>query len=213
MGENSSRYDINFFTPHTEFLKDNIRLITISVIVWAIAVFGFQLLLKALETPTPEPAYITYEKVWAKKDAASVEEKKELAKVYLTLVGKYIALRSNDAVKQGFTDLANDIAPGKDAAAIAKALDVEGHILAEAIPFALADSAGSANVETEIPPIMDKYLIHNRSVLTDTKVLGFPLHYLYTAVFLKIFFCLICLTYCIFIDRIMKKHGLETANE
>ena len=35
---------------------------------------------------------------------------------------------------------------------------------------------------------LDLYLVHNQSVLTDLKFLGFPFHYFYTAVFLLILF-------------------------
>lgn len=213
MGDTANKYDINFFTPHTPFLKDNTRLIIISVVIWAIAVFGFHLLLKALEKPTPEPAYITYQNIWDHRTTASIQEKKELAKVYLTLVGKYIQLRSNDAVQQQFSLLADEIAPGRDKDNIAQSLGIKGDILAEAIPFGFSKGEIESDLSTEIPGIMDKYLIHNRSVLTDTTFLGFPLHYFYTAVFLKILFCMICLIYCKCIDSIMKKHGMETANE
>ena len=35
----------------------------ILISVWAVAIFGFQTLLKILEKPTPEVAYVEYEKV------------------------------------------------------------------------------------------------------------------------------------------------------
>ena len=41
----SSRdYQINFFKPKTAFLKDNVRIIVISIVIWAIAFFGFHIL-------------------------------------------------------------------------------------------------------------------------------------------------------------------------
>lgn len=232
MGEKVN-YDINFFKPHTAFLKDNVRLITISVTVWALAVFGFHILLKIVEEPTPEPAYITYQKVWSKQQSATPEEKKELAKVYLTLTGKYISLRQNPAIQAGFSGIIYDLLPEDqkagfmkavstpetvvtvDKAPIAEMLGVQGTLLAEAIPATLGkiEASGQDEMQKQIPGIMDKHLIHYRSFLTDTKIFGFPFHYFYTAVFLKVLFCLICLVYCKVIDGIMKKHGLETANE
>jgi uncharacterized membrane protein len=229
--EQTATYDINFFKPRTAFLKENVRLITISVLVWAIAVFGFHILLKVIEKPTPEPAYLTYEKVWAKKQSATVQEQKDLAKVYLTLTGKYIPLRANPAVRAGFSTIVYNLLPERDKLSffraasgegekvdrqmVAALLGIENGLLKEAIPFTVGkfDPAGLGGLEEQIPPIMDKYLIHNRSVLTDTKFFGFPFHYFYTAVFLKVLFCLICLIYCNSMDKIMKNHGLEAVNE
>ncbi|MFC2101184.1 DUF4212 domain-containing protein, partial [Bacteroidota bacterium] len=57
------------------------------------------------------------------------------------------------------------------------------------------------DTKTRLPRIMKKYLIHNQSVLTDTKFLGFPFHYFYTAVFLLVLFVFLCWLYCVRIDR------------
>lgn len=57
----------------------------------------------------------------------------------------------------------------------------------------------------KLPGIMEKYLTHNQSVLTDTIILGFPFHYFYTAIFLLIFFVGLCLIYCIRTDNIYRK--------
>ena len=56
---------------------------------------------------------------------------------------------------------------------------------------------------------MGLYLIHNRSVLTDLKFLGFPFHYFYTAVFLLILFVGLCWLYCVRTDLFNKKYGIE----
>ncbi|MGM0650978.1 MAG: sodium/substrate symporter small subunit [Bacteroidota bacterium] len=57
--------------------------------------------------------------------------------------------------------------------------------------------------------ILDKYLIHNESVLTRTKILGFPFHYFYTAVFLLVLFVVLCLIYCLRTDVLNKKYGID----
>ena len=59
-----------------------------------------------------------------------------------------------------------------------------------------------------LPAIMQKYLVHNQSVLTDFKFLGFPFHYFYTAVFLLILFIGLCLVYCVRIDSLNAKLNL-----
>lgn len=226
-------YDINFFFPKSAFAKDDTKIITVIVIIWALAVFGFQFLLKAIETPTPEPIYQTYQNVWqnVKSDSASVEEKKEIAKVYLTLLGKYISLRNNQGLKTLLTITLNDVmdedqkeqfAAISKAAVSDKAVDVQPiadalglaktDILTQVIPYGLVPFDGQVadqKVLDAVPDIMDKYLIHNHSALTDFRFLGFPFHYFYTAVFLLILFCCLCLYYCHTIDKIMKKHGME----
>ncbi|MCF8380278.1 MAG: DUF4212 domain-containing protein [Bacteroidales bacterium] len=60
-----------------------------------------------------------------------------------------------------------------------------------------------------VPSIMEKYLIHNQSFLTDTKFLGFPFHYFYTAIFLLVLFIGLCLIYCIKTDQMNSKLSIE----
>lgn len=234
--EVSNKYDINFFTPHTPFLKEATRLIWIGITIWFLATYGFHILLKLIETPTPEAGYITYEKVYPKlsQGTASQEELVDISKVYLSLVGKSVALQKNAALKNAFTSTVFTLLPdsqkdqflatAKEADSnkkanteyIAKALSVEGNAaMKAAIPYALAPiAAGSvAMTASEIPGLMSKYLIHNQSVLTDTIVLGFPFHYLYSALFLLTLFVTICLVYCKAIDKVMKKYELEQTFE
>ncbi|HDS07219.1 MAG TPA: DUF4212 domain-containing protein [Bacteroides sp.] len=80
------------------------------------------------------------------------------------------------------------------------------------IPFALeAEGMGEMKPETKgnLPAVMEKYLVHNQSVLTDIKFLGFPFHYFYTAVFLLILFVGLCWLYCVRIDARNKKLGFS----
>ncbi|MBW2100756.1 MAG: DUF4212 domain-containing protein [Deltaproteobacteria bacterium] len=247
----SKEYEINFFTPKSPFAKDNTKIIAWIVIIWALAVFGFHFLMKAIEKPTPEPAYITYESVWenVKSNTATDIEKKDLAKVYLTLLGKYIELRDNPVLKKALTSTIYDILPAEEKMAFVEATQVlsgnlddfelllnavkkfpEGikqniidalglsndngfnNLLANVIPYGLLPFDGAPldkeNMDT-IPVLMDKYLIHFQSGLTDTKFLGFPFHYFYTSVFLLVLFCGLCWYYCVAIDKIMDKHGME----
>jgi putative solute:sodium symporter small subunit len=72
------------------------------------------------------------------------------------------------------------------------------------IPFSLGTEIVSSLDEStaeKLPLVMGKYLIHNRSVLTDTIFLGFPFHYFYTAVFLLILFVGLCWLYCVKTDQ------------
>jgi len=61
----------------------------------------------------------------------------------------------------------------------------------------------------ELPGIMEKYLVHNQSFLTDARFLGFPFHYFYTAVFLLILFVGLCWLYCVRADRRNLILGIE----
>lgn len=233
--DGTTDYSINFFKPRTPFLKENVRIIIIGLTIWAVCVFGFHILMKIVEKKTPEPGYVTYEAVYPKlaDGTAAEQEKIDIAKVYLGLVGKSIALQKNESLKEAFTATVYDVLPQgekepfKAAAAQAvtdKSIDTsnivrvlgleENQVLKGAIPYALAPlSENAAMTAAEIPAIMDTYLIHYQSFLTDSKLFGFPFHYFYSAVFLLILFNLICLVYCYIIDGVMKKYGMESDEE
>ncbi len=73
-----------------------------------------------------------------------------------------------------------------------------------AIPFSVnSEKIDNYTEENKVitAKVMPMYLIHNRSVLTDTKFLGFPFHYFYTAVFLLTLFIGLCWIYCFITDR------------
>jgi putative solute:sodium symporter small subunit len=85
---------------------------------------------------------------------------------------------------------------------------IPGSVEAGLLPYCL--NGGNAGLTAEdkdaLPIIMKRYLIHNQSVLTDTKFLGFPFHYFYTAVLLLILFVLLCLIYSYRIEALDKKY-------
>lgn len=79
------------------------------------------------------------------------------------------------------------------------------------VPFSLnPEGMDTLGEETKsiLPDVMSKYLIHNRSVLTDFRFLGFPFHYFYTAVFLLVLFVGLCLIYCLRTDAQNRKLNL-----
>ena len=77
--EKRKDYKISFFKPTTAFSKTNRNLVIVLVVIWAVAIFGFQVLLRVMEEPTKEAALITFEKVWdnVNKGIASEDEKIE----------------------------------------------------------------------------------------------------------------------------------------
>ncbi|MFC1770937.1 DUF4212 domain-containing protein [Candidatus Margulisiibacteriota bacterium] len=213
-------YDINIFCPKTKFAKINTKLIIISVLIWAVAVFGFQISLKVLEKPVPEKAYLTFTKVWDKIHSNSkltMQDRADISKVYLTLMGKYVKNRKNHILKGAFSLTVNSMAPQKKTSVTAKeaaallGLSSES-LLAKVIPHVLIpkDQIRLSNEEVrQIPVIAKKYLVHKRSVLTDTKFLGFPFHYFYTAVFLLVLFVGLCWIYCFIIQKTTKELGIN----
>jgi len=76
------------------------------------------------------------------------------------------------------------------------------------LPYCLNDQGNQITPELEeaLPAVMNLYLVHNQSVLTDTKFIGFPFHYFYTAEFLLILFVLLCLIYSYRIEALDKKY-------
>ena len=230
----SSNYNINIFKPKTPYTKINSIIILTMIAIWAVAVFGFQFLLRFSETPTPEKGYITFEQSWGKiqKGRVTVGETRELVKVLLSVSGKSIKARSNESLRKFTTLLTYNLVPQEarpayvaltkelknnkdiDTSYLAAMLGLKkDDLVAKAIPYTLvpADKAVLTQAELkEIPALMKKYLIHNQSVLTDTKFLGFPFHYFYTSVFLLILFVVLCWSYCIIIERVNKKYGIET---
>jgi putative solute:sodium symporter small subunit len=76
------------------------------------------------------------------------------------------------------------------------------------LPYCLnSDDNGMSQDDLDaLPKIMKLYLVHNQSFLTDTKFLGFPFHYFYTAEFLLILFVLLCLIYYFRIEKLDKQY-------
>lgn len=243
--EQENNYHISFFRPTTQRAKANRNMVLWLISIWAIAVFGFQFLLRAIEEPTPEPQLIEFNEVWSnvKTDMASVQELQQFTKAILHVNGKvFITNDERRALQNGITwavfrivdsiqskallsslkhfegIVAKDIVFTENAYLLAKqelggltqvivSID-HSSVLNSILPLELKSefiSTFSEDSKSKIEACMPKYLIHNRSVLTDTQFLGFPFHYFYTAVFLLILFIGLCYAYCVLTDRANKK--------
>ena len=90
--EEKKDYRISFFKPTTEFSKINRNLVVALILIWGISVFGFQILLRIMEKPTPEKALVTFESVWGNvgSGSASKEEKIQFADCILSVLGKSV---------------------------------------------------------------------------------------------------------------------------
>ena len=224
------QYQINFFRPLSEHAKANKKLISRLAIVWAVAVFGFHFLLICVTTPTAEQTLNDFNSVWPQvvEDTSATHAMKQVfARSMLMVLGKNIALKDNHKAvlkeslswslysMQADSDKAiYEAAPDENALNIAVAsigLKSEGfdEIMINLLPTSLVkveSSTLSAEAKSSLPEIMNLYLIHNQSFLTDFKFLGFPFHYWYTAQFLLILFVVLCLIYAVTIDKINAKY-------
>jgi putative solute:sodium symporter small subunit len=229
---NKDQYEVNFFKPLSEHAKGNRRLISSLAITWAVAVFGFHFLLIIVTTPTPEKTLSDFNSVWpqvVEDSSASVESKQVFAKSMLMVLGKNIAVKEDHkaVLKESLSWMVCDMQPDSlkplfqdepieattELAGISIGLGDEGFdkIMKDLLPLSLVkvnDLNLSEQAKETLPGIMELYLIHNQSFLTDFRFIGFPFHYWYTAQFLLILFVLICLVYAVAIDKLNKKHEI-----
>ena len=109
---------------------------------------------------------------------------------------------------ENYIALKNDLVPILGSLFDIHTNDVRRKIAPLEIRASMMESFSDANMKI-FEETMDLYLIHNRSVLTDTKFLGFPFHYFYTAVFLLVLFVGLCWLYCVRTDMFNKRYGIE----
>ncbi len=228
--KDSRYYDVNFFKPKTDHSRSNRNMIVIMVLIWAVAVFGFQFALVIFNQATPEDSYTSFETVWPKiqDGSASASEQQEFARITLSVIGKNIALMADDKEilqdtltqtvvgllpadqKSAFqANLADD---AKKQQAVTSAIQAIGlkdsgfdKLRADLLPSSLIAKT-SGKLSKDIPGIMELYLVHNQSFLTNFIFMGFPFHYWYTAQFLLILFVVICLIYAAFTDKMNTKY-------
>ena len=209
-------YDINFFKPAKGIAQDSNRTITVFIIIWFIAVFGFQFLLIATNKMTPEKTLLTFNELWPKVQAgeATRSELQEFSKSLLMVLGKNIVLAQEDKVllKEAFSISAGKLTANQslDPEAVADALALKtepfGQIMIELLPHSLVQP-GSSTYSSALPAVMEKFCTHPQGPLTNLKFMGFPFHYWYTAQFLLIFFVLLCLLYAHRIEKLYLKHN------
>ncbi len=249
MEQKKEDYRISFFKPTNAQTRANRNMVLWLLLVWVLAVFGFHIVLKIIEKPTPEPALLTYDMI--KDDvyqgSADLETYEKYAAVQLQVLSKvFISPDDHDVLQKAFnwavfkkldkdeayslkseigifesiesetTDITDpDYQEAKahlrEVAAPVLGLEIND-ILTRTLPFELSSDYSQNLTEDDINAlegVLDKYLIHNESVLTNMTVLGFPFHYFYTAVFLLVLFVFLCLVYCVRTDRLNKKYGIE----
>lgn len=126
----------------------------------------------------------------------------------LILEIKNFALLKNEI--STLTDPKYIAAKQKITSMLAPVLGVQNRtIQKELLALELSTDAKEFKSTNEVHEVMKLYMIHNQSSLTDTRFLGFPFHYFYTAVFLLVLFVFLCWLYCVIIDKVNIKLGLE----
>ncbi len=245
MDKSPQDYHISFFKPTTPRAKKNRNMVIWLFSIWFIAIFGFQIVLRIIEKPTPEPSYLSFQNVWknVQSESPGTIELQEFGKVTLSVLGKVAISQdekkildnamswaiyelTDDSLKAGLiarvqefekikseitnisdpTYLQTKLSLTKDLSPVLNLheLDVRSTILP--LELSSIDMVVLTDQSIEnLPEIMEKYLVHNQSFLTDTKFLGFPFHYFYTAVFLLMLFISLCLIYCFRTDKINRE--------
>jgi putative solute:sodium symporter small subunit len=249
MPPHQNHYHLSFFKPTTDSARRNRNMVVQLVLIWTVGIFGFQLLLKLLEKPTPEPVYLQFEKSWARIEAGNqdISDYQVAGQAALSVLGKVaIAPEHRMILDRAVSWLAFNIADAEQKQELRNAvgefeqiaaasgniadpdyiaskyrlipvlvelfdldpLDVRGKIAPLEVKLSMMDSF-DAESRNAFVDAMGFYLTHNRSVLTDTRFLGFPFHYFYTAVFLLILFVGLCWLYCVRTDHFNGKYGIE----
>lgn len=97
-------YRISFFKPTTLQARINRNLIVKLFISWAVAIFGFQVLLRVIEKPVPEEALITFSSGWENIESgnATYLDYQAIAQSMIQVMGK-ITIKPDDynALKDG----------------------------------------------------------------------------------------------------------------
>lgn len=249
MEPNQNEFHFSFFKPTSESARHNRNMVVQFVLIWAVAIFGFQILLRILEKPTPEPSYLVYQAEWPSIESGSIDAEalKNVSQTALSVLGKssvkpehrealdnfisWAAFNIADSIQK--TELIDKLATLESISAVTTDItaddyikakneltpllqnifglqtnDARGKIATVEIKSSLMNSFNEDHRETFIQA-MDFYLVHNQSFLTDSRFLGFPFHYFYTAVLLLILFVGLCLLYCVRTDMFNRKYGIE----
>jgi putative solute:sodium symporter small subunit len=223
--------------------------------IWALAVFGFQILLRVIEKPVPEKALTLFEEEWYHVTRGNVDQAD-----YKTLLGSLLMARGkitvtaadqlllSEAISNAtFTLVPDSVKPlliekvSELEVMHAEIASLKGQPYLD-LKFRIQDASagvinilepftgfGTASLEAPIlaaslqkdypgslldpifdrlPVLMKLYMTHNQSALTDTKFLGFPFHYFYTAVFLLVLFVVLCIVYNKLIEWRLNKEGI-----
>jgi putative solute:sodium symporter small subunit len=88
--EHHNDYHFSFFKPTTPNARRNRNIIVQFFLIWAVSIFGFQILLKVLEKPTPEHSYVVFQQHWPviTQDEPDKDALRHLSHSVLAVLGK-----------------------------------------------------------------------------------------------------------------------------
>ncbi len=253
--ESTDQYNFSIFKPRHLHGRKNRNVILTMLLIWSMTVFGFQVLLRVIEKPTPEKTLEMFESTWpmvSKNDLSSVDYKTFLTSLILVKGKNLVKPEDQKVLSDAISSLTFMVVPdsirniiladisdlkelklqlvrtkdqeylniktmiGEKYKTLIDILtpysgynygSIEAPIFIGSLEEKYPESLQDASL-ARIPEIMKFYLTHNQSVLTDTKFLGFPFHYFYTAVFLLILFIALCIAYNILVEWRLKKEGI-----
>lgn len=253
--ESSDQYNFSIFKPRNLHGRKNRNVILTMLLIWATAVFGFQILLKVAGKPVPEKTLELFESSWPVVLSGSIsgEPVEELIQSILLVKGKNTVAPADQKLLSGAVNtlfynivpdtvepvIINRVAIMKQMKEKLSSVKDEEYLttssgILEIIRFLGTEASKYTGIDerslemsilvgclnetyqpgfsgeelSRIPEIMKLYLTHNQSKLTDTRFLGFPFHYFYTAVFLLILFISLCIVYNILIEWRLNKQGV-----
>ncbi|HOO98106.1 MAG TPA: hypothetical protein P5180_01405 [Bacteroidales bacterium] len=101
--ESSDEYNFSIFRPRNLHGRKNRNIIFTMLLIWATAVFGFQILLKVVEKPVPEKAYVIFESEWPVVLSGSMtgESAGRLMRSFLLVKGKNIVSSGDQKILSG----------------------------------------------------------------------------------------------------------------
>jgi uncharacterized membrane protein len=253
--ESSDQYNFSIFTPRNLHGRKNRNVIFTMLAIWALAVFGFQILLRVIEKPTPEKTLTLFEAEWshATGDSGGEADYQALLHSLLMARGKITVSAADqqllseaisnvtfmlvpDTIKSALNDRVSELEAMHAEIATLKGqpyMDLkfriqdaskgiiamlepytgfgtdklEAPILAASLQLNYPGSLTDSSFD-RLPDLMKLYMTHNQSVLTDTKFIGFPFHYFYTAIFLLVLFVVLCIVYNKLIEWRLNKQGI-----
>ncbi len=91
--ESSDQYNFSIFTPRNLHGRKNRNVIFTMLAIWAVAVFGFQILLRVIEKPVPEKALTLFEAEWSDVTGGNSDQAD-----YQTLLGSLLMARGKITV-------------------------------------------------------------------------------------------------------------------
>jgi hypothetical protein len=87
-------YNFSLFSPRNLHGKKNRNVILSMLLIWAVAVFGFQILLRVIEKPTPEKALTLFESTWP-----AIQSGNLTTEDYKTFLNALVLVKGKNTVK------------------------------------------------------------------------------------------------------------------